>query len=80
MDGCAVRSARHETVEDVELAHEMALPDATDRRIARHLPGIFGAEGKQANPRTAAGRGGRSFASGVTGADHQDIKHEGALS
>jgi hypothetical protein len=44
------------------------------------LPGIFGAEGKQANPRTAAGRGGRSFASGVTGADHQDIKHEGALS
>ncbi len=38
LDAGPVRGARHGTTERVDLAHEMALSDATDRRIAAHLP------------------------------------------
>ena len=78
MDRRAVRGARHQTVEHVELAHQMALADAADRGIARHLAGILGAEGEQADARAAAGRGSRSLAAGMAGTDHQNVVHDPA--
>ena len=51
VDRRAVGRARHQPVEHVELAHQMALADAADRRVARHLPGVLGAEGQQPDAR-----------------------------
>jgi len=79
MDRCMVSSARHQPIEDVELAHEMTLADPADRWIARHLPGIFGAKRKQSDTRTPSGGGSRSLASGMAGADHQNVEHVVAL-
>jgi hypothetical protein len=75
MDRRSVGGARHQPVEHVELADKMALADATDRWIARHLSGVFSAEGEQSDPRAATGGSGRSLASGMAGADHQHVVH-----
>ena len=45
VDRRAVGGARHQAVEHVELADEMSFTDAANRRVARHLAGIFGPEG-----------------------------------
>ncbi len=79
MDRGAIGGARHQPVEHVELAHQMALADAADRRIARHLTYVFRAEREQANARAAASRGSRSLAAGMAGADHQNVVHDLAL-
>ena len=73
LDAAGVRHTAHEAVEGVDLAHEMALPEPADRRIARH-----GADGRgplcdhggaRAHP-----RGGRSgFAAGVAAADNDHV-------
>ena len=78
MNRRAIRGPRHQAVEDVKLADEMALADAADRRIARHLPGILGAEGQKTDARAAAGRGSRGLAAGMAGANHQNIVHAAA--
>jgi len=57
----------------------MALADAADRRVARHLAGILRPERKQSDARAAARRGSRSFAPSMAGADHQYVKHIRAL-
>jgi hypothetical protein len=79
MDGGAVRGARHQAVENVELSDKMAFAHPANRRVARHLPGIFGAEGQQADARTTPRRCCRSLAARVTSADNQDVVHERAL-
>ena len=80
MDGGAVGGARHQPVENVQLAHEMAFADPADRRVARHLPDIFGAESQQADARAAAGRSGGRLAAGMAGADDQNVEHARRLS
>jgi hypothetical protein len=57
----------------------MTLAHASNRRIARHLSGILRTKGDQAHARAAPGRGCRSFASGMAGADHQNVVHEQRL-
>jgi hypothetical protein len=79
MDRRAIGRARHQPVEDVELADEMALAHASNRRIARHLSGILRTKGDQPHARPAPGRGCRSFTSGVAGTDHQNVVHEQRL-
>ena len=73
LDAAGVRHPAHEAVERVDLAHEMALSEPADRRIARH-----GADGRgplrdhggaRAHP-----RGGRSgFAAGMAAADNDHV-------
>jgi hypothetical protein len=57
----------------------MALADPANRRIARHLACIFRTKSEQADARAAASRGSRSLASGMAGADHQNVVHVHAL-
>jgi hypothetical protein len=79
MDRSPIGRTRHEPVEDVELTNEVPLADAANRRVARHLPRIFGPKREQSDARAPASRGSRSFASGMAGADHQDVVHRHAL-
>jgi hypothetical protein len=80
VDCCPVRRARHESVEHVELTHKVALADATDRGVTRHLANVFRPECDQADPRAAAGRSGSSLAPGVAGSDNENVEHRQALS
>ncbi len=79
VDRGAIGGAGHQPVKHIELAHQVALANPADRRVARHLPGILEAEGEQADPRAATGRGSRSLASGMAGANHHYVVHLGAL-
>jgi hypothetical protein len=80
VDRGTVRSARHQPIEHIELTDEMTFADAADRRIARHLANVLGAEREQSDARATTRRGGRSFASGVAGSDDKDVEHAGSLS
>jgi len=79
VDRGSVGCACHQSVKHVELANEMTLSDAPDRRVARHLPDILGAEGDQPHPSSAARRGGRGFAAGVSASDDQHVVHDQRL-
>jgi hypothetical protein len=79
MDRRTIGGARHQSVEYVELADQMSFADSANRGIARHLPNILGGEGEQPNAGATPRSGGRSFASGMAGADHQNVMHGPAL-
>jgi hypothetical protein len=53
----------------------MSLADAANGRIARHLANVLSSEGEQSDARPSTRSGCRSFASGMAGADHQNIVH-----
>jgi hypothetical protein len=73
-----VCGTRHQSVEHVELADQVALPHPADRRIARHLSGVFGAERQQADARPSPRCGASRFTAGMAGPDNQNVLHEGA--
>ena len=68
-----VRDASHQTVEGVDLAHEMTLADPADRRIARHLADGLDPVGQQQGACADARGRGRGLAAGVSAADDDDI-------
>ena len=74
LDAGGVRGARHDPVQRVDLAHQMALADAADRRIAGHLADRRGAIGDERGRSAAARRSGRRLAARVSAADHDDVK------
>ena len=80
VDRGPVGRARHQAVEDVELADQMTFADTADRRIARHLADVLGPEGDKSDARATARRGGGSLASGMAGTNDQDVEHAEALS
>jgi hypothetical protein len=57
----------------------VAFANSADRGVAGHLSDVFGPEGNEPHTRTASRRGGRSLATGVTAANHQNIEHHDAL-
>jgi hypothetical protein len=75
VDRRMVGGPRHESVEHVELADEVALADAANRRIARHLTEIFSAKGQQPNARASARGRGCSLTARVTSTDDKNVEH-----
>ena len=73
LDAGAVDRAAHDPVERIDLAHQMALGEPADRRVARHLADrrpVVRQEGRAgAKPR----RRRRRLAPGMPPADHHDI-------
>jgi hypothetical protein len=61
----------------IDLADQMALADAADRRVATHRPQRVEVVGQQQCVRTGPCRGQRSFGAGVTAADDNDIETGG---
>ena len=80
VDRGPVGGTGHQSVEHVELANQMPLPNPADRRVAGHLTDILSAKSHKPDARATARRGRRSLAAGVAAADDQDIKHAKALS
>ena len=79
LDPGLVGGARHHPVERVDLAHEMPLAEAADRRVAGHFADGRETMGHQRRRGARARRGGRRFAARVAAADDDDVKsHERA--
>ena len=73
LDAGAVDRAAHHPVERIDLAHQMALGQPADRRVARHLADRVAAMGDQGGTRAEPSRSGGGLAAGMTAADHDDI-------
>ena len=69
-----VDRAAHQPAERVDLANEMALRRAADRRIARHVRDGVGRQRAEPDVRAEPRRGVRRFAARVPRADHDDVE------
>ena len=70
----AVRRAAHHAVQRVDLAHDVALAEAADRRVARHLADAVEAMRDQRRARAHAVRRQRGLGAGMAAADHDDVE------
>src|SRR5438132_5921784 len=74
LDPRAIGDASHQTAQRIDLAHHVALGDAADRGVARHLGRVFeihGDErGMESQPRADPG----GLAAGVAGPDHHQVE------
>jgi hypothetical protein len=70
-----VCGSRHEPIENIELADQMALADTADRRIARHLADVLEAKSDEADARAAPRRRSRGFAAGMPSSNDQNVVH-----
>jgi len=74
LNASLIRHLAHEAVERIDLADQMALAQAADGRVARHLSNGVGAVGNErrkcANARTGSGR----LAAGMPAAHDDDVK------
>ena len=79
LDPGAVGDPAHEAVESVDLAHQVALAEAADGRVARHRADRRDAVGHERGARADARRGGGGLAAGMPAADHDDVEavHQG---
>ena len=73
LDAGAVGDACHGAVEGIDLAHQVALADAADRGVARHLAEGLDALRQQQRVGAAAGCSQGGLDTGVTGADDDDL-------
>ena len=80
LNASRVGSARHHSVERVDLTHQVTLAQAADGRVAGHLADRRGTEGHQRCRGAATRRRGRGFASGMSAADDNDVKSHGRAS
>src|SRR5439155_866172 len=71
--GCVDR-ARHQSAERIDLANEMSLCGAANRRVARHVRNRVGAQRAEADANAKARRRIRRLAARVAGADDNYVK------
>ena len=73
LDAGAIGATRHRAAQGVDLAHQVALADPADGRVAAHLADGLDVLGQQQHARAAARRGQRGLGAGVAAADHDDV-------
>ena len=74
LDAAGIGDAAHEAVERIDLAHQMALAEPADGRIARHRADGREAMGDQRRPRAHAGGRGRRLTAGVAATDNDHVE------
>ena len=74
MDAGLVDGQGHQAAERVDFFRQVALADAADGRVAAHLPDGLEALRQQQRARTTAGGSRSGFRTGVSAADHNDVK------
>ena len=77
LDAGRVGDAAHQAVQRIDLAHQMALAEPADRRVAAHLADGRELVGDQRRRHAEPRRGRRSLAAGMPAAhnDHAEIAH-----
>ena len=79
LDAGTVYGAAHETVQRVDLAHQLALGQPADGRVAGHFPDVFRVMGNQEGAGSHAGRRRRRFTPGVAAPHHDNICNIGNM-
>ena len=74
LDAGMVGGVCHQPAERVDLAHQMALADATDGRVAAHLSERLDVVCQQQGTRAHTCRSKTGFGAGVAAADHNHVK------
>ncbi len=74
LDAGGIRHPPHQAIQRIDLAHQMALAEPADGRIAGHLADGGEPVRHQRRARAHAGRGSRSLAAGMAAADDDDVK------
>jgi hypothetical protein len=74
VDSPRVSRAGDDAIQSVNLAHEVALAETADGRIAAHRPDRVEIKAHQRRSRAHPGRRAGSFHPGVTAADDDDIE------
>ncbi len=74
LDAGLVGDAAHQPVEGIDLAHQMALAEPADGRVAGHLADGREAVGDERRPGAQARGRGRGLAAGMAAADDDDIE------
>ncbi len=74
LDASGVRYSPHEAIESIDLAHQVALAEPADGRVAGHLADGGKLVRDKGGARTHASSGGRSLAPGVTAAHNDDVE------
>lgn len=69
-----IGSSSHDSAECIDLADDGSFGDASNRRIARHLPDGFEGARNQADTSSKTGSGNSCFGAGMTGANYQDVE------
>ncbi len=70
----AIGGARHRPAQRIDLAHQMTLADAADRRVAAHLPERLDALRQQQRATPHAGSRERGLGAGMAATDHDDVE------
>ena len=70
---CSVDCPAHQSAQRIDLANQMSLRRAADRRIARHVRDGFSSERAQSDAAAEPRRRPRRLDAGVPGADHYYI-------
>ncbi len=79
LDAGLVGGERHGPAQRVDLAHQVALADAADRRVAGHLPQRLDGVREQQRARAGAGRGQGGLGAGVAAADDDHVETGGKV-
>jgi hypothetical protein len=74
LNACGICDSAHQPVERVDLPHQMALAEASDRRVAGHRPDGREAMGYQGGPGANARGSTRCFATGVTSSNNNNVE------
>ena len=74
LDAAGIGDAAHEAVERIDLAHQMALAEPADGRIAGHRADGGEAMGDQRRARAHAGGRSRRLTAGVAAADNDHVE------
>ena len=74
LDAGRVGDAPHQAVQRIDLAHQVALTEPADSRVARHLANCREFVGDQRGACAHAGRRSRSLAAGMAATDNDDVE------
>ena len=74
LDAGAIDGAAHDSVQGIDLADQMSLAQAADRRVARHDADGVDPMGRQQRPGAQARRGGRRLAARVSSPHHDYVE------
>ena len=74
LDAGGIGDPAHQAVQRIDLAHQVALAEPADGRIAGHLADGVEAVRYQRRARAHAGSGGRGLTAGMAATDHDDVE------
>jgi len=71
----AIRRSRHQSAQRIDLANQMSLAYAANRRVARHSPNVRTTERRKPDSDASPCRRRSSFNASVAGTNDKNVEH-----